>query len=76
MQSMRKDPYLNALHVKFAYAATCHKAQGGQWAAVFVDEGFVPEGMDAKEKGRWLYTAMTRAGKELYLVNFAPEYFK
>jgi len=61
---------LNALQVKFAYALTCHKAQGGQWKAVFVDHGFLKEDMVNTEFARWLYTAVTRSAEELYLLNF------
>ena len=70
-KEMRKDPYLNALQVKFAYALTCHKAQGGQWQAVFVDHGFLkPDEPLAGEFARWLYTAITRASERLFLLNF------
>jgi ATP-dependent exoDNAse (exonuclease V) alpha subunit len=72
-QQMKKNPYLNALQVKFAYALTCHKAQGGQWQAVFVDHGFLKEDMITPEFTRWLYTAVTRSAEELYLVNFYSE---
>lgn len=72
---IRKDPYLNALQVKFAYALTCHKAQGGQWKAVFVDQGYLPEEKVDRDFVRWLYTAITRATEELYLVNFLPQFF-
>ena len=72
---IRKDPYLNALQVKFAYALTCHKAQGGQWKAVFVDQGYLKDEQVDKDFVRWLYTAMTRASEELYLVNFSPQFF-
>ncbi len=65
----QKDPYLNALQVKFAYALTCHKSQGGQWKHVFVDQGFVRD-MSDPEHLRWLYTAFTRATFRLYLVEF------
>ncbi|GAA3924962.1 ATP-dependent DNA helicase [Hymenobacter algoricola] len=68
--AMRKDPYLNALQVKFAYALTCHKAQGGQWQAVFVDHGFLKDDMVNSEFARWLYTAVTRAAERLFLLNF------
>jgi len=72
--AVREDPFFNALQVKFAYAVTCHKAQGGQWKAVFVDQGYVkPETID-REYLRWLYTAVTRTTEELYLVNF-PAFF-
>lgn len=74
-ETVRDHPFFNALQVKFAYAVTCHKAQGGQWEAVFIDQGFVSEEMLNLEYMRWLYTAFTRATKKLYLVNFAPRYF-
>ncbi|MGV3538563.1 MAG: ATP-dependent DNA helicase [Rufibacter sp.] len=67
---MRQDKYLNALQVKFAYALTCHKAQGGQWQAVFVDHGFLKDDTTNQEFARWLYTAATRASEQLFLVNF------
>jgi ATP-dependent exoDNAse (exonuclease V) alpha subunit len=75
MELIRKDPYLNALQVKFAYALTCHKAQGGQWKAVFVDQGYLNEEQVDRDFVRWLYTAVTRATEELYLVNFSPTFF-
>ena len=75
MKSIRKDPFLNALQVKFAYALTCHKSQGGQWDAVFVDQGYLSEEMVDKDYLRWLYTAITRASKELFLVNFHKRFF-
>lgn len=71
----RKDPYVNALQVKYAYAVTCHKAQGGQWECVFVDQGYVTEEMLDREYLRWLYTAVTRASQRLYLLNFHPRFF-
>ncbi len=74
-EKIRENPYFNALQVKFAYAVTCHKAQGGQWDAVFVDQGYLVEDMINKEYLRWLYTAFTRPVKELYLVNFNKEFF-
>ncbi|GAB3762577.1 ATP-dependent DNA helicase [Spirosoma pomorum] len=74
-EALRRDPYLNALQVKFAYALTCHKAQGGQWNAVFIDQGFLPEGQVNNEFVRWLYTALTRATDEAYLMNFNPQFF-
>lgn len=71
---LRNDPYLNALQVKFAYALTCHKSQGGQWDVVFVDHGYLPELQDGNNIDndfiRWLYTAITRASKQVFLVNF------
>lgn len=75
MEFIRKDPYLTALQVKFAYALTCHKAQGGQWKAVFVDQGFLNEEQIDRDFVRWLYTAITRATEELFLVNFSPSFF-
>jgi exodeoxyribonuclease V len=74
-KKIRVDPYFNALQVKFAYAVTCHKAQGGQWNTVFVDTGYLTEEMINKEFLRWLYTAFTRAREKLYLVNFDKHFF-
>ncbi|PWG79602.1 ATP-dependent DNA helicase [Pararcticibacter amylolyticus] len=75
IEAIRSDPYYNALHVKFSYAVTCHKAQGGQWDAVFIDQGFLTEEMINTDFLRWLYTAVTRSVKELFLVNFSQEFF-
>ncbi len=75
MQAIKEDPYYNALQIKFAYAVTCHKAQGGQWDAVFVDQGYLTDDMIDLDFLRWLYTAITRAKKELFLVNFASNLF-
>lgn len=72
---IRKNPYYQALQVKFAYAITCHKSQGGQWDAVFVDQGYLTDEMINVEYLRWLYTAITRAKKELYLVNFSEQFY-
>lgn len=72
---LKQNPYFNALQVKFAYAITCHKAQGGQWDAVFVDQGYINDDMMNREYLRWLYTAVTRASKRLYLVNFPKEFY-
>ncbi len=69
------NPYFNALQVKYAYAVTCHKSQGGQWASVFIDQGFLTEDMLDKSYFRWLYTAFTRATEKLYLVNFNDPFF-
>ena len=74
-KAIKEDPYYNALQIKFAYAVTCHKAQGGQWDAVFVDQGYLTEDMVDLDFLRWLYTGVTRAKKELFLVNFAPNLF-
>jgi len=71
---MLQDPYFNALQVKFAYAVTCHKAQGGQWKSVFIDQGYFTEDMLSIDYLRWLYTAFTRATEKLYLVNFASQF--
>ncbi len=75
-EAIKKDPYYNALQIKFAYAVTCHKAQGGQWDAVFVDQGYLTEDMIDLDFLRWLYTAVTRAKTELFLVNFGKDLFK
>jgi len=75
-EKIKENPYFNALQVKFSYAVTCHKAQGGQWAAVFVDQGYVTEEMLNIEFLRWLYTAFTRPTERLYLVNFNKEFFE
>lgn len=75
LEAVRSDMYLNALQVKFAYALTCHKSQGGQWDAVFVSQGYLKDEMVNREYLRWLYTAVTRAQSELYLMNFRPEFF-
>jgi len=72
---IRKNPYYQALQVKFAYAITCHKSQGGQWDAVFIDQGYLTDEMIDVAYLRWLYTAITRAKKELYLVNFNEQFF-
>ena len=69
---LKTDPYFNALQVKFAYAITCHKAQGGQWPVVFVDQGYLTDEMVNDDLIRWFYTALTRASKQVYLVNFNP----
>ncbi len=66
------NPYFNAVQVKFSYAVTCHKSQGGQWENVFIDVGYLPDDLDLTEYNRWLYTALTRAVEKVYLVNF-PE---
>lgn len=73
-KKIAEDPYLHALQVKFGYAITCHKAQGGQWPAVFVDQGYLTADMLGTGYIRWLYTAITRASEKLYLVNFNEEF--
>jgi exodeoxyribonuclease-5 len=70
------DPYFNALQVKFSYAVTCHKAQGGQWKTVLIDQGYVPENTISREYLRWLYTALTRPVEKLYMINFRDRFFK
>ncbi len=72
-KAVKEDPFYNALQVKFAYAITVHKAQGGQWPAVFVDPGFLTDEMAGTELNRWFYTAITRAQKELYLMGFSDQ---
>lgn len=74
MKQMKVNPYYNALHVKYGYAITCHKAQGGEWENVFLDLGYVPEEYLNINFYRWLYTAFTRASKKLYLINM-PDNF-
>ncbi|MBU0487047.1 MAG: AAA family ATPase [Bacteroidetes bacterium] len=73
-KKIKADKHLNALQVKFAYAVTCHKAQGGQWPCVFVEQGFLPPEMRGTDFMRWLYTATTRSFAKLYLVNFDKEF--
>lgn len=76
IKKVKENPYFNALQVKFSYAITCHKAQGGQWQAVFIDQGWLTDDMLNTEFLRWLYTAFTRPTVRLYLVNFKDEFFK
>ncbi|WGH75735.1 AAA family ATPase [Tenacibaculum tangerinum] len=71
---VKKNKYFNALQVKFSYAMTCHKSQGGQWKTVFIEQPYLPEGPSV-EYLRWLYTAVTRAQEKLYLIGFKEEYF-
>ncbi|WP_373843943.1 ATP-dependent DNA helicase [Bacteroides heparinolyticus] len=73
MKKMKADPYYNALQVKYAYAVTCHKAQGGQWKNVFLDQGYMTDDLLTPDYFRWLYTAFTRATGILYLVNYPKE---
>lgn len=74
MRKMKVDPFYNAVQVKFAYAVTCHKAQGGEWKNVFLDLGYVPDEYLGVNFYRWLYTAITRASDRLYLVNLPDEF--
>ncbi|SFB29932.1 UvrD-like helicase C-terminal domain-containing protein [Flavobacterium swingsii] len=73
-QKVKENEYFNALQVKFSYAITCHKSQGGQWNTVFIEQPYLPNGID-KDYIRWLYTAMTRAKDKLYLIGFKDENF-
>ncbi|MCL7764446.1 AAA family ATPase [Polaribacter sp. Z014] len=72
---IKKNVFFNALQVKFSYAMTCHKSQGGQWKTVFIEQPYLPEGV-SKEYYRWLYTALTRAQEKLYLIGFKDEFFE
>ena len=75
-KEMRKNPYFNALQVKFGYALTCHKTQGGQWPTVFIDAPYIKEDESLQISDlRWFYTAVTRAQKQLFFVNFKDDYF-
>jgi ATP-dependent exoDNAse (exonuclease V) alpha subunit len=74
-EELKLNPYYNALQIKFSYAITCHKAQGGQWDAVFVDQGYLTDDMVNMDFLRWFYTACTRATKELFLVNFNDKFY-
>jgi ATP-dependent exoDNAse (exonuclease V) alpha subunit len=74
-EKVRNDPYFNAVQIKYAYALTCHKTQGGQWHTVFVDQGYIqPDGYNL-DYLRWMYTAITRATHRLYLINFPDDLF-
>ena len=64
---VKSNPFFNALQVKFSYAITCHKSQGGQWSTVFIEQPYLPDGID-RDYVRWLYTAVTRAQNKLYLI--------
>ncbi len=72
---VKSNKYFNALQVKFSYAITCHKSQGGQWHTVFIEQPYLPNGID-KDYLRWLYTAATRAKEKLYLIGFKDEFFE
>lgn len=74
MRKLKADPYFNALQVKYGYAVTCHKAQGGEWKNVFLDMGYIAEEHLGENFYRWLYTAFTRATERLYLVNLPDEF--
>ncbi len=75
LEKVKNNPWYNALQVKFAYALTCHKTQGGQWETIFIDQPWLPDGTIDKEFLRWLYTAVTRATKQVFLINFKDEFF-
>lgn len=74
MQKVKNNEYFNALQIKFAYAVTCHKSQGGQWDTVFIEQPYLPNGID-KDYMRWLYTALTRAKEKVYLIGFNDDFF-
>jgi len=75
-EAVRNDRYFNALQIKFAYAVTCHKAQGGQWERVFIDQGMFNRNEITIDYLRWFYTALTRSTDKVYLVNFSEDWFK
>ena len=75
LRAIRQNPYYNALQIKFSYALTCHKTQGGQWDTVIVDQGYLTDDMLGREYLRWLYTAITRATQKVYLLNFEDKFF-
>jgi exodeoxyribonuclease V len=74
-EAVRNDPFFNALQIKFAYAVTCHKAQGGQWERVFIDQGMFNRNEISIDYLRWFYTALTRSTDRVYLVNFSESFF-
>lgn len=73
MKQLREDEYFNAMQIKFGYAVTCHKAQGGQWAHIYLDQGYMTDEMLTPDYIHWLYTAFTRATEHLYLVNWSKK---
>ena len=75
LRAIRENPYYNALQIKFSYALTCHKTQGGQWRTVIIDQGYLTDEMIDREYLRWLYTAVTRATEKVYLLNFSDKFF-
>lgn len=74
-EAVKSNPYFNALQIKFAYAVTCHKAQGGQWERVFIDQGMFNRNEITIDYLRWFYTALTRSTDKVYLVNFSEDFF-
>ena len=75
LKAVKANPYFNALQVKFSYALTCHKTQGGQWETVIIDQGYLTDDMLDREYLRWLYTAVTRATRKVFLLNFQDKFF-
>ena len=73
--SVKNNKFYNALQVKFSYAMTCHKSQGGQWDTIFIEQPYLSEGVN-KDYLRWMYTAVTRAKDKLYLIGFKDEFFQ
>ena len=73
-KKVKEDPYFNALQVKYGYAVTCHKAQGGEWKNVFLDLGYIQESYMGENFYRWLYTSITRSSKKLFLVNLPDDF--
>ena len=73
IKKIKADDYFNAVQIKYAYAVTCHKAQGGQWAHVYLDQGYMTDEMLTPDYLHWLYTAFTRAAEKLFLVNWPQE---
>jgi exodeoxyribonuclease V len=76
IEAVKSNPFFNALQIKFAYAVTCHKAQGGQWERVFIDQGMFNRNEISIDYLRWFYTALTRSTDRVYLVNFAKDFFE
>ena len=76
LKELKENPYFNAVQIKFSYALTCHKTQGGQWHTVFVDQGYITEERMDKEYLRWMYTALTRATDKVFLINFPESLIK
>jgi exodeoxyribonuclease-5 len=76
IKKIYSDPYFNALQIKFAYAVTAHKSQGGQWPIVFLEQPYIREALPGIEDLRWLYTGITRASSRLFLVNFSQQFFE
>ena len=73
MKAIREDAYFNALQIKYAYAVTCHKAQGGQWSHVYIDQGYMTDDMLTPDYIHWLYTAITRGREKVYMVNWSEK---